>query len=228
VSTGVAGLDDMLGGGIPERNVIAILGGYGSGKTILGMQFINLGLEEGERGIFISFDEEEEKLIRIASNIGWDFKSAIKDRMLVLIRLDAADIGRSLSRAQSELPLLIETFDAKRIVIDPITLFEMHFKDDEGRRREISKLCGIIEASGATTLLTSEISTDNPFASKYGEIEYIADGVILFRYIRPATLKRSILAVEVAKMRGVKHARDVKPYDITDKGIIVDFDADLF
>ncbi|OFV67519.1 MAG: circadian clock protein KaiC [Candidatus Syntrophoarchaeum caldarius] len=218
----------MLGGGIPEKNIIAVLGGYGSGKTILGMQFINRGLEEDERGVFISFDEDEDKLIRIASNIGWDFGSAIKDRMLVLIRLDAADIGRSLTRAQSELPTLIETFDAKRIVIDPITLFEMHFRDDESRRREISKLCTIIQASGATTMLTSEISTDNPFASKYGEIEYIADGVIIFQHIRPAPLKRSILAVEIAKMRGVKHARDVKPYDITDKGIVVDFDADLF
>ena len=228
VSTGVDGLDAMFGGGIPEGNVIAILGGFGSGKTMLGMQYIHAGLEIGEKGIFISFEEDEEKLATIASNAGWDFESAIRKKMLVRVRLDAADIGRSLSRAQSELPTLIRSFEAKRVVVDPITLFEMHFKDEEGRRREISKLCTMIREAGATILLTSEISSDNPFASKYGEIEYIADGVIILQHIRPAPLKRSILAVEIAKMRGVKHSRDIKPYEITGSGITVDFDADLF
>ncbi|MCW7076356.1 MAG: KaiC domain-containing protein [Candidatus Syntrophoarchaeum sp.] len=228
VKTGVKGLDEMLGGGIPEGDAIAVLGGFGSGKTMFGMQFIHAGLEMGEKGIFISFEEDEKKLTTIASNAGWNFESAIDKQMLVLVRLDAADIGRSLSRAQSELPTLIRSFEAKRVVVDPITLFEMHFRDDEGRRREISKLCTTIQNSGATVVLTSEISSDNPFASKYGEIEYIADGVIILRYIRPAPLKRSILAVEIAKMRGVKHSRDVKPYEITGSGITVDFDADLF
>lgn len=221
VSTGVEGLDDMLGGGFPTHETIVVMGPYGTGKTIFGLQYIYKGLINGESGIFISLDEDEADLIQIATNLGWDLRPYIAEKKLVLIKLEASDVKASITRLQGGLPLLIESFKPKRVVIDQITLLEMLFNDESERRTQIFNLCHTIEKSGATIVLITEPDKDNLYASKFGLIEYVADGVIVLRHLRANNLRTVTLAVEIVKMRRCGHSREMKPYSITNKGITV-------
>ncbi|MFQ6059917.1 MAG: RAD55 family ATPase [Thermoplasmata archaeon] len=74
VKTGVEGLDELLGGGIPSGHVVAVLGGFGTGKTTLALQYIKRGLENGERCIFITLEESDDSIRENAKSFGWDLK----------------------------------------------------------------------------------------------------------------------------------------------------------
>ncbi|MHC1587837.1 MAG: KaiC domain-containing protein [Candidatus Syntropharchaeia archaeon] len=228
VSTGIEGLDSMLGGGFPSKHTVVLIGPFGSGKTIFGLQFLNEGLKNGESGIYISFEEREKELIRTAACNGWDLKPYLNNNRLLIVKLNPADISASIRRIQTNLPDLIRSFGAKRVVIDSVTVLEMLFSDESERRANLFNLCNIIKLAGATALLISEPSMFNPYVSKFGLVEYVADGVILLRYVRQGRLQRSTLALEIVKMRMAKHSRDVKPYDITENGIKVHFEAEIF
>ncbi|MDY6965141.1 MAG: KaiC domain-containing protein [Halobacteriota archaeon] len=228
VSTGIEGLDDMLGGGLPTHETIAVIGPFGTGKTIFGLQFICEGLSKGESGLFISLDEGEEELVRTASNSGWDLRPFIDEEKLILLKLDASDIMTSITRIQSELPKLLRSFKPQRVVIDPITLLEMLFNDEAERRVQLFNLCQTIKDSGATIVLVSECDKETPYSSKFGLVEYVSDGVVVLRYVRPSDLTEVILAIEIVKMRRVEHSREIKPYSITSNGIIVHSESGVF
>jgi len=228
VNTGIVGLDDMLRGGLPAHQTVVVIGPFGTGKTIFGLQFICEGLSKGEPALYLSMDEGEEELIETASNSGWDLRPYIDENKLILIKLDASDIKTSITRIQSELPKLIRTFNPKRVVIDPITLLEMLFSDESDRRVELFNLCQTIEESGASIVLISESDKNNPYSSKFGLVEYVSDGVVVLRYVRTSDLREVQLAIEIVKMRRIEHSREIKPYSITDEGIIVHSEAGVF
>ena len=218
-STGIMGLDEKLGGGFPKNSTTAIIGAYGTGKSTFGMQFLYEGLRNDEPCIFISLDDGEESLIEAATEFGWDFSQYVGDKQLLLIKLSATDIKTSILRIRSELPHLFKSFGAKRFVFDSITLFEMLFKSESERRLLVYELTNSIRDSGATALITAEADKNNPYASRFGLIEYMSDGVIVLDYIRPDDRKSVILSLEIVKMRKTKHLRGSLPYEITKSGI---------
>jgi KaiC domain protein len=228
LSTGVKGLDEMFFGGIPKGSIVCVLGSCGTGKSTLCLQFIHAGLERKEKGILISFENGKNAVIETAKGYGWDFRRHIEDEMLKIVKLDASDIKASVERIESELPSLIESFGAKRLVMDSITLFEILFDDDSERRRGLFKFCELIKGIGVTTILTSEADKSNPTSSRYGLIEYVVDGFILLRHVRSEDLRRTDLSIEIIKMRNMKHSREIKPYDITSKGIEIYTGAEVF
>ncbi len=225
LSTGIEGLDNLLGGGIPERHVVAVVGAYGTGKTILGLHFIYAGLKNGEKCIMISFDEDEESIIETAKSVGMDlneFSDSVK-----ITRLEAIEVKESLERIESDLPEIIMDFRARRVVIDSISVLETLF-DDAGWYRMLSNLRRILKSSGVTAIITSEADKYNPTASKYGILEYVCDGLICLKIIRKSELDEPVLGIEVVKMRRVKHSRKPKPYVITENGIVVFEEAEIF
>ena len=227
-NTGITGLDDMLRGGIPKEHIVAILGSPGTGKSTFALQFIYTGLQKGENCIYLSLEENEETIIKTASIFGWDLKPYIMNKKLVLIRLSPMNIKVTSGRVENDLPKLFESFGVKRLVIDPITLYEMMYEDDLGRREHLFNFAEKIREHGITVLMTSETNNNNPYYSKFGLIEYIADGVIILRQIRPAELRAVTTVIEVSKMRRIDHSRDIKPYTITNKGIVVHTEAEFF
>lgn len=228
ISTGVFGLDDMMEGGIPKNHVIAAIGSFGTGKSTLSLQFIYDGLKNGEKCIFISLDEGEEGLIGTAEVFGWDIKPYLKNGMLILVKLSAIDVKKSITRVQSELPNIIMSVGANRLAFDSITLFEMLFDSAVERRNRIFELCNFIKESGATALVTSEVDNTDPLSSKFGLIEYVVDGVVSLRYARPTAMQAVTLAIEVMKMRRTAHSRVIKPYEIGVNGIVVHSDSEVF
>ncbi len=221
IKTGVKGLDEKMQGGIPKNSTIAVIGTFGTGKSTLGMQFLNEGLKNGENSIFISLDDDEENLIDTAEEFGWDFKKYVDEDKLLLMKLSAIDIKTSLLRIRSELPRLFKSFGTKRCVFDSITLFEMLFENENERRMIVYDLTQIIKASGATSIITSETDKSNPHASRFGMIEYVTDGVLFMNYQRRASEMTVRLLIEITKMRRTKHSRDIMTYEIGDKGLEV-------
>ncbi len=225
IKTGIKGLDDMMEGGIPQGHSVAIIGSFGTGKTTFAMQFLWEGLRNGEKGIFLSLEEDENSIIETAKSFGWDFEKYANDSLLI-IKLEPEDAGSSVKRLEGEIPEVIREFKASRIAIDSVSLISMLFSSEEERRTNLFALSKSIKDSGATAIFTAEVDPKNPKVSRDGLIEYVVDGVIL---LTPVEMEdRIMLTLRILKMRRTKHSREVKPYEITSGGLEVLSEAQIF
>ncbi len=228
IDLGIGGLDSMIQGGVPERSLMVVMGSAGTGKTTFGLQFLNEALVAGESAVFITLEETRSRILSTADEKGWDFPAYQEDGKLAVIDLDPIEMANSLTSIRSELPQLVEEFGATRLVLDSVSLLEMMYDDQATRRSEVYDFTKSMKQAGVTTMLTSEASEDNPFVSRYGIIEYLVDAVFVLRYVRPEDFRETRLAVEIQKIRDANHSRETKPYEITNQGISVYRQANIF
>jgi len=228
VKVGIMGLDDMLGGGLIPGSINCIIGTFGTGKTTFAIEFVWEGLKKGEKIIYISLEEREERIISYMKMKGWDVTPHI-NKSLFIIKLDPTDFNLANNRIKNELPKLIEEKQAARVVIDPISLFEDLFTTDAERRREMYRFIEGLRDKNCTIVMTSETDRDNSLSSRHGLIEYLSDTVILLRYIRPIEVSVEVrLALEIVKMRMSSHSRAIAPYDLKQDSVEVYQDANVF
>jgi len=227
VLTGIDGLDEMLGGGVPKGHTITVLGSFGTGKTTFGVQFLVQGLINGEKGIYISLEEDVDSIVTSAAAFGWDLATPLKEKRLAVIKLEPADAKTTVTKVRSELPKFIKDFDAERVVVDSVSLLNMMFADDMERRARLFALSQQIKSTGATAVFTAETKDGNPMSSRDGLVEYISDGVIVLR-VREKESGDVQLTMQVMKMRRLKHSRAIKPYTIDEDGINVHADVEVF
>ncbi|WP_232702854.1 KaiC domain-containing protein [Halobacterium wangiae] len=228
IDIGIDGLDEMIQGGVPERSLMVAVGEAGTGKTTFGLQFLYEAVQNGDRAVFITLEESRERVIKSAVDKGWEFDRHTEAGDLAVIDIDPIEMANSLTSIRNELPRLVEEFGASRLVLDSVSLLEMMYDDQSKRRTEIYDFTKSLKEAGVTTMLTSEASEDNPFASRYGIIEYLTDAVVVLRYIRPEDFRETRLAVEIQKIRDANHSRETKPYEITHQGISVYRQANIF
>lgn len=228
LNIGIPGLDEMLGGGIPKGHTVAVLGSPGTGKSTFALQFIYTGLQNNENCAYLSLEESEENLVKTAMIFGWDLKPYISNKKLTLVNLNSLNFKAAINRFESELPKLLRTSNIERLAIDPITLYEMIYETESERRDHLFNFAQVIKDTGLTVILTSEISKDHAYYSKYGLIEYIADGVIIMRQERHKDLGAVTTYVEISKMRHIDHSKEIRPYNITKNGIVVHSDSGVF
>jgi len=227
VLTGIDGLDEMLGGGVPRGHTVTVLGSFGTGKTTFGIQFLVQGLINGEKGIFITLEEDVDSILASASAFGWDLATPLKEKRLAIVKLEPADARTTVTRVRSELPKFIKDFGADRVVVDSVSLLNMMFPDEMERRSRLFGLSQQIKSTGATALFTAETKDGNPLSSRDGLVEYISDGVVSLRS-REKESGDVQLTMQVMKMRRMKHSRAIKPYTIDDDGINVHVDVEVF
>lgn len=227
VLTGVDGLDELLGGGVPRGHVITVMGSFGTGKTTFALQFLMQGLINGEDGIFISLEEDVDSVIASAASYGWDLRPYAKTKQLHIVRLEPADAKATVTRIKSELPDFIRKTGATRVAIDSISLLNMLFADENERRARLFALCQQLRSTGATCLFTAEVKDDNPRSSRDGLVEYVSDGVIGLRFNERENGEVQ-LVLQVIKMRRLRHPRSLKPYSITEQGLEVHGDMEVF
>jgi KaiC domain protein len=228
IKIGITGLDEMLCGGVPQGHNVAILGSPGTGKSTFVLQFIYTGLENGENCVYLSLEESEKNIIETARIYGWNIVPYIENKKLTLINLNSLNFKAMVTRFESELPLLLKSMNIKRLVIDPITLYEMMYDKESERRDHLFKFAMVLKNTGVTTIMTSEISQENPYYSKYGLIEYITDGVVILRQVRRADMGAVTTFIEVLKMRHIEHSKEIIPYSITNSGIVVHSGSGVF
>jgi KaiC domain protein len=227
VKIGIEGLDALMGGGLISGSICSIIGTYGTGKTTFSLNFIWEGLENKENVIYISLEESRERIQTYMKQKGWNIDDYL-DRSLHILKLDPTDFNIANNRIRNELPRLIEEVKASRVVIDPISLFEDLFTNDAERRHEMYQFAEGLRDRQCTILMTSETHRDNMYSSRHGLIEYLADTVILLRYVHPNDLTNNHLALEVVKMRMSTHSREIKPYDILQDKVEVYSEANVF
>ncbi|KPV63829.1 MAG: DNA repair and recombination protein RadB [Candidatus Bathyarchaeota archaeon BA2] len=234
VPTGVKGLDDMLGGGLPLGRCILVCGGPGSGKTIFGIQFLyNGAVKYGETGLYVSLGESPIHLREDMSSLGWDVERLEKDGKLVVV--DASPIRTipeqvkigdfSIGKRDFEMLSLIEIMKkraeeigAKRIVIDSISSLIVQYPDDSERRNAILDLFEAVTDLGTTSLITTELRATALERQIQAE-EFLSHGVIVFHTFSDSG--RLIRAIQIEKMRGISHDNQLRPYKIHENGIEV-------
>lgn len=227
VRMGIDGLDEMLSGGLIPGSFAAIVGTYGTGKTTFALQFIWEGLVRGETAIYISLEEGEEAIFKYMQVKGWDIDQ-YRNTSLFVLKLDPTNFNLSINSIRNDLPPLIKKYNAKRVVFDPISLFEDLFDTDSARRHELFRFVDMLRSEDCTVLMTSEADQNNQYSSRHNLIEYLVDTVILLRYIRSNESSQVHLALEVVKMRLSAHSREIKPYEILSDRVNVYSEANVF
>lgn len=213
ISTGVAGLDEMLGGGLVGGSIAAIVGAYGTGKTTFALQFVWEGLVRGETAIYISPEESEESIVRYMAMKGREIEPYLH-RSFFVLKLDPTNYNLTINTIRNELPPLLRKYSATRLVFDPISHFEELFESDAARRHEMFRLVEMLRDLHCTVVMTSLADRDNPGSSQHYLVEYLADSVMVLRYSRPAGRPAAQLTLEVVKMRLSPHSREIRPYEI--------------
>jgi len=212
ITSGIPGLDKHMEGGFIKDSVNLISGATGTGKTILGLQYIWHGLKKGENGVYISLEQEPEDVFADAELFGWDFKKYINQKKCMVEYLSTWNL--------EELPVIvlekIREIKAERFVLDTITLVCSELETDR-MRSEISEFINKLKHSGATSLLICEIPEGSKALSTFGVEEYIVDGILLLHYLEFGS--DSPRSLQVRKMRRTKHGSDIYPFTITKKGI---------
>lgn len=218
LSTGVAELDAMMGGGIPEGDSLLVAGPSGAGKSIFATQFIAEGLRRGEPGIVAIFEERPEEYAGRAASLGMDFKNPQNDGQLNIIYLRPLDL--SVDETMREILDAVERTGAKRVVIDSLAGFEMAlapgFRTDF--RESLYRMIGALTRSGVTIVSTVEVTEGftelelSPYS-----ISFLSDDIIRLRYVEIDGQLRKVLVV--VKLRAGDHSKDIREYEITSEGL---------
>jgi circadian clock protein KaiC len=212
LSMGIAGLDDLLGGGLPAGYSLLVAGPSGSGKTVLATAFLAEGARLGEPGVIVAFEQTPSQswTRTIPDLIGAGKVGLINTRFLDL----------SIDEIIQRLVETIQRMKATRVVIDSLSGFELAvaptFREDF--RESLFRMVSVLSGLGVTVLMTSELEdryTDLRF-SPYGAA-FLTDAIIVQRYVELEGTLRRVMAV--VKVRASAHSKELRVYEITGEGL---------
>ena len=217
-STGIAGFDEMLGGGLPRSSSTVIQGGTGTGKTLLGLQFLLEGARRGEHGIHFTLEETSDQLRGIARAFGWDLRELEQRRLLTLCYVSPVELSTDafLDRARQ----LVEQVGARRAVLDSLTSMALGVSSERRFKELVYAMTKHLRALGVTFNLNMEIAELLGAAQLSGHgVSFAADNVVQLKYVElDGSLERGL---SVLKARGVRHATEVRRMAFTETGIEV-------
>ncbi|WP_066634004.1 ATPase domain-containing protein [Desulfolucanica intricata] len=197
LSTGIPGLDDILNGGFPRGISVAVIGNSGTGKTVLGLQYLINGSLLGDKGVLFSCEESFEHLVKNAQRFGWDLEDLHRQNKVKV--LYQSFIDTEIDKSIIQLGKAVESIGAARVVIDSIPGLISRINDPMLLREKFYYLATYLNSMGCSTLLLgSELDI-----GKLELLQSIVQGTILLK----STLEhnRRIRHLEVYKMRGVNH-----------------------
>jgi circadian clock protein KaiC len=218
LSTGIAGLDEMMGGGIPQGDSLVLAGPTGTGKTTFAIKFVAAGLQAGEAAVIAIFEEHPDVYLQRAKSIDVNLREAVKENKLRMIYLRPLDL--SVDETLDEIRKAVEQIGAKRVVIDSISGFEMAlapaFREDF--RESLYRLIGALTGLGVTMYSTVEVVEGRPGLQLTGyQVSFLTDDIISQRYVEiEGELRKALVVV---KMRGSSHSREFRTYEITASGV---------
>ncbi len=218
VATGVHGLDTMLGGGLPRASATVFQGGTGTGKTLLGLQFLLDGAHRGEPGILFTLEETPDQLRAIARGFGWDLRPLEDRGLLTLSYVSPVELSTDwfLDRVRQQ----VVQCGARRAVLDSLTSMALGVLSERRFKELVYAFTKHFRSLGVTLTMNMEIAEllGSAQISGYG-ISFAADNVIQLKYVElEGRLER---AISVLKVRGVRHATDVRRMSLDAGGVDV-------
>ena len=220
LATGVPGLDEMTGGGIPAGDVVLLTGPAGSGKTTFATHFIAQGLTDGESCVVAVFEEYPEAYLARAKTVSGDLDMMVERGRLAVTYLRPLDL--SVDEMLAEIQTAVERVGATRVVIDSLSGFEVAlaptYRTDF--RESLYRLVGALTATGVTVLMTDEVVDANPGSRfTHERVSFITDDIFVQRYVEIDGRLEKVLSV--IKMRGSDHANDFRLYRLTAEGAVL-------
>jgi KaiC/GvpD/RAD55 family RecA-like ATPase len=231
IRSGIPGLDSIVSGGFRSGKSIVLSGPPGSGKTTFGMQFLSIGARDfEEHGIFVTLSQSPSEIKNDFISFGWDVQQLIADGKLLIIdarpfKKDEGFISldESLYRGET-LPFMhltqliissIKRINAKRIVIDSLTVLSMQYANNFYIRQGLQGMVQALEDQNCASVLISETGDSAKLPIEW----YVASCVIEISHIRKEdTMERTL---QIVKMRGMKHSEQIFPIKIGEMGLQV-------
>ncbi len=225
VPTGIQGLDEITGGGLPKGRPTLVYGSAGSGKTLMSLEFLVRGITQyNEPGVFMSFEETEQELTTNVGSLGFDLKSLVGSGKLLI---DQVSVERSEIEETGEYDLeglfvrlgsAIDSIKAKRVVLDTIEVLYAGLSNTGIIRAELRRLFRWLKDKGVTTIVTGERGGETTL-TRHGLEEYVSDCVIFLD--NRITAELSTRRLRIVKYRGSAHSTNEFPYIIDENGISI-------
>jgi len=216
---GIPQLDRLLQGGLPGGNSLLVQGAPGTGKTILGMQFLYAGISQQDLpGLMVTFEEHPRRLYRDARALGWDFEALERDRKLLIVFTSPDAFLREI--AADQYSQMIRDYGFGRVVVDSLTKFESYPDLAEQVRVQFERIVNALRLDDLSVMMTRETeSREGPF--RVTPEEYLADTVIQLEYRRLGDARdgRRIRLLEILKNRGSGHSSSPHPFEIAEGGL---------
>lgn len=224
LETGIAGLDHITGGGLPRGRVTSIFGGAGAGKTVLGLQILAHRVAQGERAVFVSFEQTAEGVLEDVSGFSWGVDGFPSDELIVLETGMPTDLHISgtfdMQGLIATLLAVTEASGATIVLLDGLNALLSLLLEEADERRELLRLTDWVRSQGLTVLITAKASLENERARTRAEIlDYQTDCVLTID--RSQTGNAVSRTLQVTKYRGAAHIGHVVPVVITSDGIEV-------
>ena len=215
IKTGIPVMDKMLNGGVYKNSTTLLSGPSGTGKTVSGMHFILEGARNGEKCLFIEFEESPEQLFRNARSFGWELEKYVKNGVVQLISHYPEDL--KAEQYLGVIQRLVLTFKAKRVVLDSLSALERIYSKEKFREFVIG-LNAFLKMNNCTSLLTnttSELTAINQITETH--LSTATDNIILMKYVDINGKMKRILTI--LKQRGSGHDKHLTEYEITKAGL---------
>ncbi len=222
--TGIPGMDEITGGGLPKGRPTLVAGSAGCGKTLFAMEFlVNGAMEYDEPGVFVAFEENAEELAQNVASLGFDLKKLIKQKKLIIdyIRVESREFQEAgeydLDGLFIRLGHAIDAIGAKRVVLDTVEVLFSALPNHAILRAELQRLFRWLKDKGVSAVITAERGEGT--MTRFGLEEYVADCVILLDH--RVNDQMSTRRLRIVKYRGTLHGTNEYPFLITKNGISV-------
>lgn len=223
VPTGIVGFDEITGGGLPRGRPTLVCGGPGCGKTLFGLEFLVHGANRGESGVFVTFEETEDDILKNVASLGYDLPGLVKRKRLAVehVRVERSEIQETgeydLEGLFIRLDYAIRSIRARRIVLDTIESLFSGLSNAAILRAELRRLFAWLTDNGVTAVVTGERGVTT--LTRQGLEEYVSDCVIVLDHrVKEQVSTRRL---RVVKYRGASHGTNEYPFLIDDRGIAV-------
>lgn len=224
-ATGITGLDEITGGGLPTGRPTLVCGTAGSGKTMLAVEFLVRGVTEfGEPGLFMSFEETADEITTNVRSLGFDLDVLVADHRLVVdhVHIERSEIEETgaydLDGLFIRIAHAVDTVGAKRVVLDTLEALFAGLPNHAILRAELRRLFRWLKERGLTAVITGERGEGGAL-SRFGLEEYVADCVIVLD--QRVTEQVSTRRLRVVKYRGSGHGMNEYPFLIGAEGLSV-------
>lgn len=224
IRTLIEGFDDISYGGLPVGRTTLVSGTSGTGKTLLAIQFIYNGIIHfDEPGVFVTFEESPNDIIKNACSFGWDLQQLVDDGKLFILDASPDPEGQDvvgsfdLSALIERLQYAIRKYKAKRVSIDSVTAVFQQYDAASVVRREIFRLVARLKLLGVTSIMTTEREQEYGPVARFGVEEFVSDNVAIVRNVLEGERRRRTM--EILKLRGTTHMKGEYPFTITNDGI---------